>query len=174
MTKSERIAKKADEFDAGFSTIKNAFEIAGIETRSPGGGSREPSVAEILATEHGDELRRPYNQELLSGNQIAERFGRSPKTIYRALDHLGVELMPVAERIAASHDLKDLYVDKHLSTYKIADRLGVNKGTAATAISLSDIESRPVGYQIQNPTVNPPLDAGEVPTLRACSTGKDT
>lgn len=161
-----------DEYGVGGNTISKAFDEAGLETRSQGGGSRGPSPSEQLAEERADELHRLYNKELLAGHEVADRIDETPDMVYRALEHAGIERQSKAGRIAEYFDLEQWYVDDHLSTYKIGDRLGVSNGVVIEALEKAGISLRPVGYQIENPTVNTPFEAGEAAYLAGLVDGE--
>jgi DNA-binding transcriptional regulator LsrR (DeoR family) len=99
----------ADEYGVSHYTIRNAFDEAGLERRSPGGGSRGVTHEyERLANEEADRLRELYFRELLEAREIADEFSVSSDTIYRAFEHAGIETCAQYKRVAEGYNLKEL------------------------------------------------------------------
>ena len=97
-------------------------------------------------------LRRLYEEEQLSVNQVAERLGVSPNTVIRRMDELGIKRRSRSEagRIAKADirvdipedELRSLYQDQGLSIEVIAERFNVSPSLIKRRMEEYDIPVR--------------------------------
>lgn len=92
-----------------------------------------------------DELQRLYVDEGLSSSDIAPLVGKSPRTVARWLNDIGVEIRG-APKFAELQDpkwVKTHYVDKRMSSLKIAKLLGCSPHVVTDALKRHGIKARP-------------------------------
>lgn len=159
----------ADEYDCSQTVIIEAFEIA--STRSRGGGPLVTQVDELV-DEHATEVRQLYEREYVEPPELADHFDVRHHAVLDAMNELGIENRTVAERVADTAPLEEWYWDDHLSTYGIADRLGVGKNCVIKAMEEVGIDRRRKGFQVQEPTLEPPFPEQEVAYLAGILDGE--
>ncbi len=91
------------------------------------------------------ELSRLYLEEKLSAKQIAERFGKKPREVYRLVQEFGLrKYAPYPERESKYdlEELKRLYLQESKTAAEIAEILRVTKKAVQHAVNLAGLKKQ--------------------------------
>lgn len=134
------ITEISDVLGVVSSTISNWLHEYGITVRD----KSKSQLKEKIKTNE-EELRKMYINELMSINKIGKLVGISHGTVHRWLREYGIPVRCISESLLKEKvkptrkELKMMYVDKLMSTTKIAGEFGVSSNTVSRCLMEYDI-----------------------------------
>lgn len=96
-------------------------------------------------------LRQKYWDEGMSGPEIADEWGCATRTITEWRHKHGIETKPqnYGEPWTDEETLRELYVEKRMSTYEIAEKFDVHDKTIGNALEENGIQARSTGSGLE-------------------------